>query len=173
MSEINSIANGTYVIGQTSATNFVGGSGIKVDSPSEGTVRISNDETVLWSGDAYNGTLNLSEAVTHFEYIRIDFSTTINSTSSIWSYNSVAKLYPTEHLMVNKIITINDMIPDGSSLNTLVIRVSNWNINNDGNQFIFRDGYQIYFNGSSWSTGDSKSNIYKIIGINRISGSNA
>ena len=173
MSEINSIAQGTYTLGQTSATTYQAGPGISITQPSEGTVRISNDETVLWSGDAYNGTLNLSEAVTHFEYIRIDFSTTINSTSTIWSYNSVAKLYPTEHLMVNKIITINDMIPDGSSTNTLVIRVANWNINDGGNQFIFRDGYQIYFNGSSWSTGNSNTNIYKVIGINRISGGNA
>ena len=50
MSDIQSIANGTYVIGETSATNFIAGNGIKIDEPSAGTVRIGNDETVLWSG---------------------------------------------------------------------------------------------------------------------------
>lgn len=44
MSEINSIANGTFTIGQTSATNFVAGNGIKIDEPSAGTVRIGTDE---------------------------------------------------------------------------------------------------------------------------------
>lgn len=67
MSEINSIANGTYVIGETSATNFIGGTGIKVDQPSEGTVRIANDETVLWSGNLNIGsTATLSETVKNF-----------------------------------------------------------------------------------------------------------
>ncbi len=44
MSEnIQSIANGSFVLGQTSATNFVAGPGITIDSPSAGTVRIGND----------------------------------------------------------------------------------------------------------------------------------
>lgn len=74
MSDIQSIANGTYVIGQTSATNFIGGTGIKVDSPSEGTVRIANDETVLWSG-TYQGTdtITLSEALSNFDLVRIEW----------------------------------------------------------------------------------------------------
>ena len=49
---IQSISQGTYTIGQTSATNFVAGNGIKIDEPSAGTVRIGNDETVLWEGSA-------------------------------------------------------------------------------------------------------------------------
>lgn len=172
MSEIRSISEGTFVLGDTNNLTFEAGSGIKIDSPSEGTVRIANDETVLWEGSATNGTLNLSEAVTNFEYIRIDFSVSINSSVSQWSYNSIAKLYPTDKLMINKVINLNDMVTDGTSLNTLVIRIVNWNINNDGNQFIFRDSYQLYFNGTSWSTGNSTIPLYKIIGINRISGGN-
>ena len=74
MSDIQSIANGTYVIGQTSATNFIGGTGIKVDSPAEGTVRIANDETVLWSGN-YTGTKTkqfpLTESYKNFEELEI------------------------------------------------------------------------------------------------------
>ena len=51
MSEnIQSIANGTFVLGQTSATNFIAGPGVRIDEPSAGTLRIGTDETVLWSG---------------------------------------------------------------------------------------------------------------------------
>lgn len=75
MSEINSIANGTYTIGQTSATNFVAGPGIKIDEPSAGTVRIGNDETVLWSGARYwwsdTSDLACSENLTNFERVSV------------------------------------------------------------------------------------------------------
>ena len=73
MSEINSIANGTYTIGQTSATNFVAGPGIRIDEPSAGTVRIGNDETVLWSGST-TAAASLSESITGFERVKISFS---------------------------------------------------------------------------------------------------
>ena len=80
MSEnIQSISQGTYTIGQTSATNFIAGTGIKIDKPSEGTVRIGNDETVLWSGSwkpgngtkVTNSAIAVSESVSNFEYIRV------------------------------------------------------------------------------------------------------
>jgi hypothetical protein len=70
MSEINSIAQGTYTLGQTSATTYQAGPGISITQPSEGTVRISNDETVLWSG---NGAVSaaLSEPMTNFNRLKI------------------------------------------------------------------------------------------------------
>ena len=70
MSEnIQSISQGTYTIGQTSATNFVAGNGIRIDEPSAGTVRIGNDETVLWEGDINSSSdkITLSEPFTNFE----------------------------------------------------------------------------------------------------------
>ena len=74
MSEINSIANGTFTIGQTSATNFIAGPGIKIDEPLAGTVRIGNDETLLWSGN-YTETktkqFNLTESYKNFEELEI------------------------------------------------------------------------------------------------------
>ena len=70
MSEnIQSISQGTFTIGQTSATNFVAGPGIKIDEPSAGTVRIGNDETVLWSG-GLTSTLSLSESMSGFDRVR-------------------------------------------------------------------------------------------------------
>ena len=81
MSEINSIANGTYTIGQTSATNFVAGPGIKIDEPSAGTVRIGNDETVLFDSSALissdqvlGTTFNISEPITNFERFKIYYT---------------------------------------------------------------------------------------------------
>ena len=71
MSEINSIANGTFTIGQTSATNFQAGPGISITQPSEGTVRIANDETVLWSGNSAEAVL--SEPYTSFQYLEVYF----------------------------------------------------------------------------------------------------
>ena len=71
MSEnIQSISNGTFTIGSTSAINFEAGPGINIDEPSEGTVRIANDETVLWSG-AGTSAVTLSEPITNFEGIKI------------------------------------------------------------------------------------------------------
>lgn len=75
MSEnIQSISQGTYTIGQTSATNFQAGPGIKIDSPSEGTVRIGNDETVLWEGSEKSG-CNFSESCRNFDKLRVKFRT--------------------------------------------------------------------------------------------------
>ena len=70
---MNTIYDGSFVLGQTSATNFVAGPGIKIDSPSEGTVRIGNDETVLWSGTYSNTTtsISLSEPTTNFNTIKV------------------------------------------------------------------------------------------------------
>ena len=78
MSEnIQSISQGTYTIGQTSATNFVAGPGIKIDEPTAGTVRIGNDETVLWSGNAGTSAVTLSESFENFESIKIVHNTQV------------------------------------------------------------------------------------------------
>jgi hypothetical protein len=78
MSEINSIAQGTYTLGQTSATTYQAGPGISITQPSEGTVRISNDETVLWSAadGATSGDMILSESWKNFEKISVTHACT-------------------------------------------------------------------------------------------------
>ena len=40
---MSQIYNGSFLLGNTSATNFVAGPGIKIDSPSAGSVRIGTD----------------------------------------------------------------------------------------------------------------------------------
>lgn len=73
--EIQSISQGTYTIGSTSALTFEAGPGISITEPTAGTVRIGTDETVLWS-DTTNGltsgSLVLNEPWSGFEKIRLD-----------------------------------------------------------------------------------------------------
>ena len=74
MSEIRSISEGTFVIGDTNGLTFEAGPGITVSQPSEGTFRIANDETVLWEDNNYTygrTSVTLSESFRNFERIRI------------------------------------------------------------------------------------------------------
>lgn len=83
MSEnIQSISQRTFTLGSTSATNFEAGPGIAITQPSEGTVRIANDETVLWEGTAFSpagstkpmrASAEMSESIQNFDQIRLDF----------------------------------------------------------------------------------------------------
>ena len=79
MSEnIQSISQGTYTIGNTNELTFSAGPGIKVDQPSEGVVKIGNDETVLWSGtiksdgNGFPTNASLSESIENFNYVRVE-----------------------------------------------------------------------------------------------------
>ena len=72
MSEnIQSISQGTYTLGETNKLTFSAGPGIKIDEPSAGTVRIGNDETVLYSGDRTSACL-LSENPMNFKMLRAE-----------------------------------------------------------------------------------------------------
>ena len=85
---MNTIYDGTFVLGNTNELTFSAGPGISIDSPSEGVVRIGTDETVLWEGfktDIPNTgltTYTLSELATNFETVRIEYVLQNNSTSS-------------------------------------------------------------------------------------------
>ena len=73
MSE-NNIYNGTFVLGDTSATTLSAGPGIKIDDSVPGVIKVSNDETVLFSaGNDSSGyqSGNLTESIMNFECIRV------------------------------------------------------------------------------------------------------
>ena len=164
MSEnIQSIANGSFVLGQTSATNFVAGPGIKIDEPSAGTVRIGNDETVLWSGSwkpgngsvVTNSAIEISEPVSNFEYIRVVTEGILCQTITMTPNQCQALIcYP----------------ESDSRTSILGLKISK----DDDTHIRFRCGYstnfiEAYRSNSDWGYFTLK----KIIGINRISGSNA
>ena len=172
MSEnIQSISNGSFVLGQTSATNFQAGPGISIDSPSEGVVRIGNDETVLWSGTASSGdTMQLSEPFSGFHYLEI--------------YGSMAQPNGTKNMLPACKVYVDDVVLP-ASFN--IAGFSWWGNIND-----YKFGMCIGTYASSyssikhiggvflgyWDSGwqvaaQDGLKINRVIGINRISGSNA
>jgi len=157
MSEINSIANGTFVLGNTSATTYQAGNGISITQPSEGTVRISNDETVLWSGELKYGSTNvpLSEAITNFERIRVI------------TYNGIIQEYYTANL--TEYFTLSTSVYDSSSnwIKHIAVALRNYNSN------LYYQYNRVNQNTSYWNNvNDTSTWIIKVVGINRISGSN-
>ena len=161
MSEINSIANGTFVLGNTSATTYQAGPGISITQPSEGTVRISNDETVLWSGSttASGDVMNLSEPFTNFERVRVKsnawaryFYNEIDSTTAWLDFGNIWCLADGTHIQyVGHSYSAND------ARDKLVWQASN-------------TAYLPNVGTKSWSTAYQ---IKEVVGINRISGGNA
>lgn len=73
----NSIYNGSFVLGNVSATTIIAGDGIKVDSSVPGTIRISNDETVLWTSGVGTSAVTLSESFENFESIKLVHNTQV------------------------------------------------------------------------------------------------
>ena len=158
MSEINSIANGTFTLGQTSATNFQAGPGIKIDSPSAGTVRIANDETVLWSGNALTGTLN--ESPWNFEKLGFETSGSLNSLQ----YNE----FPA--ISGKNMMAMTTIGPES----TAVWHFTPSQISFNGNTFTLKscDFYAITSQKTFNSNAGDHIKMIKVIGINRISGGN-
>ena len=164
MAEINSIANGSFILGQTSATNFVAGNGIRIDEPSAGTVRIGNDETVLWSGADTTATQTLSENITAFEEIKV-YGKSHNKypwISQVWVNSAV--VYGVASQMWWNVPPEYDVSRYCLSGDKITPMKGSW---------------YTWANGTTSTTGDLTGNaaqvsyICKVVGINRLSGSNA
>lgn len=162
MSEnIQSISQGTFTIGQTSATNFEAGPGISITQPSEGTVRIANDETVLWSGTTNSSgeIMNLSEPFTNFEKVRVK--------SNAW-----------ERIFYNEITCDQAKLDFGNmwclSNGTHVQYVAHsYSANSTRDKLVWAASNTAYLpnvGSKSWSTAYQ---LLEVVGINRISANNA
>ena len=69
---MSSIWDNTYTLGNSSATVISAGPGIKIDDQSTpGVIKVSNDETVLWSGTNGATACTLSEPISAFDRLRI------------------------------------------------------------------------------------------------------
>ncbi len=161
---MNTIYDNTFVLGQTSATNFVAGPGIKIDEPSAGTVRIGNDETVLFSA-AYPGTtaFTLSEPLTNFKWFLVEAK---NNTP----YITFGNYYQDYRFRFGATIWTQEA--DGNPLQIMGGAYSS----NNGLDYKSFGGAQIYFAKNAASIGGGGQNtqpIMKIVGFGRISGSNA
>lgn len=164
MSEnIQSISQGTFTIGQTSATNFQAGPGISITQPSEGTVRIANDETVLFSA-AYPGVsaFTLSEPLTNFKWFLVEAK---NNTP----YIAIGNYYQDYRFRFGATLWTHEH--DGNPLQIMGGAYSS----NNGLDYTSFGGAQIYFAKNDASIGGGGQNtqpIMKIVGFGRISGSN-
>ena len=152
---MNTIYDGTYVIGQTSATNFVAGPGISITQPAEGTVRIANDETVLWSGTYSTDTTQLvcSESIANFEKI------------DVWwiqqNARPIVHTYQTENL--EQAFVIHGKCENGHA----VVFIAGWDKGSDNKTFT--KNFCKYSPTNNWGTFVDINELVpiKIVGINR------
>lgn len=163
MSEnIQSIANGTYTIGETNKLTFSAGPGIVIDSPSAGTVRIGTDETVLWSGTATTS-FNLIEAPSAFKQLRIKFDEMGNGNRYGYMWCNDTTISPLGAVGLN--FLTNDT-SDGIHINAARFTVSGTNLtmNYCSKKWItLGDSTQSW--GSTSTLGTTK--VFEIVGINR------
>lgn len=177
MAEINSIANGTYTIGETNNLTFEAGPGISIDSPSAGTVRIANDETVLYENNnpqqlTTSATYTLSEPFTNFEKIEVQCDASFGDIRYIKLFDT--RQYSTASNQLRLSLSEAGM---GQNQDTnMYFDRSNllFNINNPIIVSGFGAGSRLGINGTTISYTNSRgASLRRIIGINRISGSNA
>ena len=168
---MNTIYDNTFVLGQTSATNFVAGPGIKIDEPSAGTVRIGNDETVLYDDPTNHNVATTAEFVMneslwnfHRAFIEFDNMEYTNSPLNMEIDLDVSTTDTTYYTPMR----------NGNSFLTVNIPYANFKINEAGN-IKYLDRGLIY---GTWTspmvtTGELRGyRVRKVIGINRISGGN-
>ena len=159
---MSEIYNGTFLLGNTSATTLSAGPGIKIDSTSvPGTIKISNDETVLYSG-AYTSAFSVSEPITNFNNIRLVCH---NNRDNEYAFGSIVN---TNYFTFG---TIN--WTDNTDNNPLQLFGGGYSSTN-GVDFTYLGGYQIYFskNGATIGGGGPKTvnyaiTISQVIGYNR------
>ena len=160
MSEnIQSISQGTYTIGQTSATNFVAGPGIKIDEPSAGTVRIGNDETVLYESTGASANINLSEPLSGFEKIEMRYYP-----QELTNSNTVIEYFPGAATNFG----LAKWVYHGGNANyPYVLYCTRYILS--GNSLTFNKADHTWFNTSFAKAGNGNNPlmISKIVGINR------
>ena len=167
---MSEIYNGTFLLGNTSATTLSAGPGIKIDSTSvPGTIKISIDETVLWSGTGSNP-----------NYVSGTFN------ENPWNFSSL-KFYQC-NLQGGKCVNEVELFDNPTSADRSIVIMAP-----RGNNEINYDAVKLVLNPTSWSATNSKTlamswtttafsnnnnvanalkSVIKICGINRISGGN-
>ena len=173
MSEnIQSISQGTYTIGQTSATSYVAGPGISITQPTAGTVRIANDETELYYNPTNNNVANdaefvMSESIWNFERVMITFDNMEFVNRYVTMIIDLSGLlHDNNHLCTP---WCNGAIPSEVNLPWAIFK-----INTIGNiKYINRGLIYGVWNKPAYTTGESRGlRVVRVVGINRISGSN-
>lgn len=171
---MNTIYDNTFVLGETSATNFIAGNGITIDSPSAGTVRIGADETVLFENSAGASVINgipCSENPFNFDELKIYWYCESDTNRKI---DFISPAY----LGLNDKFNLSYSMPADNfeNMNYMYLRNCTMTLNTSG--ISLRNAQQAVLYNKTVTLGPEAStfaaaNIVKVIGINRISGSNA
>lgn len=167
---MNTIYDGSYTLGSTSALTFSAGPGIKIDEPSAGTVRIGNDETVLWSGTGNISTFTLSEKLSNFEkfrFVMAGYNTPQLGMCEYYSPDDGSNIsYCYEHYVADSDVNpLQVWAGRFSTTDSLTYNIIDW-------KWMYMRGDGSYWR-NTWNSNDREPLIRKVIGINRISGSNA
>ena len=166
---MSEIYNGSFVLGNTSATTISAGPGIKIDDSTPGVIKVSNDETVLYSG-GYNTSITscqLSESVTNFQYIKVDWQ---RGPDESYSTTLETSIYPSTTNQFNHIGKQNQ------STNYYYEYHGFWDVSN-GTAVNYSRTFLVNYpkaggNITTYQNDYNEIIPVKIIGINRISGGN-
>lgn len=123
------------------------------------------DETLLWSGDAYNN-ITASEPLTGFKRVRLKVS---NNVDSILEYGSVAEYREIDPMTLDHDFTIAVMSNNGkNSVNKFLIVNTEFSATNNFTEINSLHTYQVYNSSGTWSTGTNNTiRIKEIVGIGR------
>ena len=155
------IYDGTFILGNTSATQISAQPGIKIDTSVPGVIGIGTDETVLWTGANNSTSFTLSEPIYNFDCIELVNEKNTNScrikvdgtVSAGFNYNRLW-LEPDNRIMERfYAVTSND----GKTFGVRYVR---------GIDISTANAYS-YGGGTNWYLENTK-----IVGIGRISGGN-
>lgn len=88
---MSSIWDNTYTLGNSSATVISAGPGIKIDDSQPGVIKVSNDETVLYSGNNTSAA-TITEPLSAFERINIymnrgDYNVSYGQAATVLSFS--------------------------------------------------------------------------------------
>ena len=162
---MNTIYDGTFVIGDTSTTDFSAGNGISITEPVGGTLLISNDETVLWSGSPTSA-ITTSESMKNFEKCQVFLAHGTYGPPQVYTID-FADMGNTGYFVVSR--------PRGASnLNIASIRLTA-----DSTHIAAVNSKCLAF--GSWNStastvtatineSEDRNSIMKVVGINRIGG---
>lgn len=170
---MNTIYDGSFLLGETSGLTFQAGPGIQITQPSEGTVRIANDETVLWSGNVIVSTaqnvLNLSESLNNFQTFRIyDKSVDrLNVGTRVTEFISVSSeiYFGTEDAWVDSWKPTTE--------GCCYIGHNYYSANNNRDEIATLRSFYKSLPTTAAEVTQNLGRVYKIVGINRINGGNA
>ena len=156
---MSSIWDNTYTLGNSSGTVISAGPGIKIDDSQPGVIKVSNDETVLWSAPTTAGAVSgitLSEPSTNFEKLKIKFRTNDNIPFE-------DNVFPEQYnfTLMGKFFWVNQRIG--------YLKMSTFSSNDARTSIDLVDGAELQFGTSYSKDNGNRLYIQKVYGVNRIS----